>query len=48
MESDVSISINLNVILSFHGSVPEVVLPSYAVGSIYIPGNLSFVSFITM
>ena len=43
------ISINLSHILIFlRGFVPEVVVPSYAFGFIYIPGMLGFVSFITV
>ena len=36
------------VVIFFRGCVPEVVVPSYAVGSIYIPGKQGFVSFITV
>ena len=34
------------VVIFFHGRVPEVVVPSFAVGFIYILGKLGFVSFI--
>ena len=36
------------IVIFFRGCVPEVVVPSHAVGSIYIPGKLGFVSFITL
>ena len=34
------------VAIIFRGCVPEVIVSSYAVGFIYTPGKLSFVSFI--
>ena len=36
------------IVIFFSGCVPEAVVPSYAVGFIYIPGKLGFVSFITV
>ena len=41
-------SLNPIVDIFFSGCVPEVVVPLYAVGFIYIPGKLGFVSFITV
>ena len=34
------------VVIFFRGCVPEMVFPWYAVGFIYIPGNLGFYYFI--